>query len=103
MRARRALEIQHEIQATHRGIVEHRQQTNAEIRNDHYLSLTNQEEYVNPYSGDIDTASNQWNYRWVTSDGREFYTDNESNNPNDDSQLNHSEWKLTPARPRFPE
>jgi len=101
-RTRRALEIQRDIQAIDRGIVEHRQQTNAEIRNDHYLSLTNQEEYVNPYSGDTDTASNQWNYRWVTSDGREFYTDNENSNPNDDSQLNHAEWKRTPVRPRFP-
>ncbi len=100
MRAQRAREFQHEMQAAAHDLVEHRRATHAEIRNDHYLTLTSQEEYVNPYSGQIDLASNQWTHRWVTSDGREFYTDNEGDNPNQDGDLNQWEWQRTPVRPR---
>lgn len=99
-RARRALEIQRELQRTANEIVEHRRMTHAEIRNDSYLMLTGQEEYVNPYTNRIDTASNEWSQRWVTANGEEFYTDDESFNPNHDERLNRVEWQHTPVRPR---
>jgi hypothetical protein len=100
MRAQRARAFQREMQASAHEMVEHRRATNAEIRNEHYLSLTNQQEYVNPYSGQVDLASNQWTHRWVTSDGREFYTDHEGDNPNTDPNLSQFEWQRTPVRPR---
>jgi hypothetical protein len=102
-RDRRMLEIQQQLQQLDRQIVEHRQRTNAEIQNDAYLNLMNQEEYVNPYTNEPETGSNQWQYRWVTEDGAEFYTDNEDDDPNTPSLLNRSDWKRTAVRPRFPQ
>lgn len=101
-RALRALETQHYLQDVDRQIQEHRSETQAEIRNDQYLNMTNQEEYINPYTGRVDTASNQWNHRWVNDHGDEFYTDYESTNPNDIPDLRQTEWKRTPIRPRGP-
>jgi hypothetical protein len=91
------------IQDSLRQIREHRDTTQAEIRNDMYLNLTNQEEYVNPYTQQIDTGSNEYERRWVTENGDEYYTNNESDNPNDGGGvLNRGDWKLTPVRPRRP-
>jgi len=100
LRARRALEAQRSLQAARQEMVEHTRQTHADARNDAYLFLTGQEEYLNPYTGEVDTASNQWNHRWVTADGREFYSDDESDNPNDNTALRQWEWQRTPVRPR---
>jgi hypothetical protein len=30
-----------------------------------FLTLTEQEEYVNPYTNEVEVGSNQWKYRWV--------------------------------------
>jgi len=102
-RDRRMLEIQQQLQQLDREIVKHRQRANVEIQNDAYLTLMDQEEYVNPYTGEPETGSNQWGYRWVNADGDEFYTDNEEHDPNVPSLLNRSDWKRTPVRPRFPD
>ena len=101
-RARRALETQHYMQDVDRQIHEHRSETQAEIRNDQYLNMTSQEEYVNPYTGLVDTATNQWSHRWVNDRGDEFYTDYESTDPNGIPDLRYSDWKRTPIRPRGP-
>jgi len=101
-RDRRMLEIQQHLQQLDREIVEHRQRTNAEIHNDAYLNLMNQEEYMNPYTNEPETGSNQWDYRWVTEGGDEYYTNNEDDEPNIPSILNQSDWKRTAVRPRFP-
>lgn len=77
--------------------------TNAEIHNDNYLTLMNQEEYINPFTNEPETGSNQWQYRWVTAGGEEFYTDNEDHNPNVWGLLNASDWRRTAVRPRFPQ
>lgn len=102
-RNRRRLEIQQHLQQLDREIVEHRQRTNAEIHSDAYLNLMNQEEYVNPYTNEHETGSNQWDYRWVTEDGNEYYTNNEDDDPSIPSILNRSDWKRTAVRPRFPD
>jgi len=102
-RDRRMLEIQRQMQDIDRQIVEHRRRTNAEIQNDAYLTLMDLEEYVNPYTNEPELGSNQWDYRWVTEDGDEFYTDNPDADPNVPSALNRSDWKRTAVRPRFPE
>ncbi len=57
----------------------------------------------NPYTNEIDTGSNQYHQRWVTSSGDEFYTDEESINPNyDGGVLGRQDWKHTPIRSRRP-
>ena len=101
-RARRAWETQRDVQDTLNQIADHRNETQAEIRNDQYLNMTSQEEYVNPYTGKVDTASNQWSHRWVNDRGDEFYTDYESTDPNSIQALRYAEWKRTPVRPRGP-
>jgi hypothetical protein len=102
-RDQRMMEIQRQVQEIDRQIVEHQQRTNAEIQNDVFLTLTEQEEYMNPYTGDIDYGSNQWNHRWVTADGDEFYADDEYADPNITDALNRTDWKRTQVRPRFPQ
>jgi len=102
-RAQRALEIQRQLQEMDRQIVEHRQRTNAEIQNDAYLTLMEQEEYKNPFTGETEIGSNQWDYRWVTEGGEELYTDIEDYDPNVDPDMHLSGWERTPIRPRFPQ
>jgi len=102
MRAQRALETQRYLQDMDRQILEHRRQTFAEMRNDSYLMLTGQEEYVNPYTKEIDVASNEYAFRWVTENGDEFYTQREIDDPNEGSLLNRRDWERTPIRPRGP-
>ncbi len=102
-RIRRAQEIQRYLQNASQEMVEHRRMTNAEIRNDAYLMLSGQEEYVNPITRQVDLGSNEWKHRWVNANNEEFYTDDESFNPNNDDRLNHAQWEYTPVRPRFPQ
>jgi hypothetical protein len=102
-RDQRMLEIQRQVQEIDRQIVEHRQRTNAEIQNDAFLTLMEQEEYLNPYTGDTEVGSNQWAYRWVTESGDELYTDEEHIDPNVLSSLNRSDWQRSKVRPRFPQ
>jgi hypothetical protein len=52
-----------QIRETDQQIVEHRQRTNAEIQNDAFLTLTEQEKYINPYTQEVDVGCNQWQYR----------------------------------------
>ena len=94
------LETQREAQRIGREITEHRQKTNAEIHNDMFLTLTEQEEYVNPYTNEIEIGSNQWHHRWINESGDVIYTDSEDYDPNVDINLNRSNFKRTPIRKR---
>lgn len=102
-RAQRALQVQRQLQHAAEQMLEHKRRVNAEIRNDMYLMLTNQEEYMNPITNRVDFGSNQWRYRWVSPSGEEFYTNEEFHNPNDRSVLNRHDWEPTPVRPRYPD
>jgi hypothetical protein len=102
-RDRRILEVQRQMQDIDRQITENRTRTNAEIHNDNYLTLMNQEEYINPFTNEPETGSNQWQYRWITEGGDEFYTDNEDHDPNAWGLLNAADWRRTRVRPRFPQ
>ena len=97
------IKTQQEMQRIEREIVAHRQKTTAEIHNDMFLTLTDQEEYVNPYTKEIEVGSNQWKYRWINEDNEVIYTDNEEYNPNRDFELKRTDFKRTPIRKRFPE
>ena len=97
------IKTEQEIQRIGREICEHRRKTNAEINNDMFLTLTDQEEYVNPYTRQVDVGSNQWKRRWVNESGDVIYTDDGSYDPNTDVNLNRSDYKRTPVRPRFPQ
>ncbi len=61
--------------------------TNAQINHQAYLYLTDQEDYLNPHSGEVERGTNQWDHRWVDDLGNVIYTDNEEYNPNLDLEL----------------
>lgn len=98
-----ALQTQQEVNRIAQEIVEHRQKTYAEIRNDMYLNLTDQEEYVNPFTNKVEIGSNQWQNRWVNDNGDIIYSNNQGYNPNNDVNLKRHDFKKSPVRKRFPE
>ena len=61
-----------------------------------------QEEYINPFTNEPETGSNQWQHRWVTDAGEEYYTDTEDDDPNITGVFNRSDWQRTYVRPRLP-
>jgi hypothetical protein len=96
-------QVQQQIQEIDRQISGHRRETNAEIHNDMFLTLTGQEEYVNPYTGEIEVGSNQLGrYRWQNESGDVVYSDTESYDPNIIAAENRSDWKRSQVRPRGP-
>ena len=95
--------VYQDINRIGREMVEHQQKTNAEIMNDAFLTLTEQEEYVNPFTNEVEVGSNQWEHRWANPGGDIIYTNNEYYDPNTDMDLNRSDFKRTPIRKRFPQ
>jgi hypothetical protein len=85
-------------------MVEHRQKTYAEINNDAYLTLMGQEEYVNPYTKEVEVDSGYWQHRWTTESGDILFTNDESYDPNTDPHcpINRTDFKRCVVRPRGP-
>jgi hypothetical protein len=99
-RAQKALETQRYVSQVAAEIVENRRRTNAEIAYNVWLNMTNQEDYVNPYTGQVELGSNQWKHRWQAENGDVIYTDDESYNPNHDPRSNRSDFKRSQIRQR---
>jgi hypothetical protein len=95
-----ALQTQQEIARIDREITEHRSHTNSEINNDMYLNLTGQEDYINPFTGETERGTNEWNYRWENEQGDVIYHDNNNYNPNDDEDLRVKGFKRSEIRKR---
>jgi hypothetical protein len=95
-----ALQTQQEIARIDREITEHRAHTNAEINNDMYLNLTGQEDYTNPFTGETERGTNEWNYRWENEQGDVIYTDNQNYHPNDDVDISVKGFKRSEVRKR---
>lgn len=96
-----ALKTQQEIIRIGREITEHRQKTNEIIQNDMYLTLTGQEEYKNPYTGEIEVGAGLHETRWVREDGDVvIYSDDINFNPNEVEELNHYGFKKSPVHLR---
>lgn len=96
-----AVRHMHDIQKIEREIVEHRRKTNWEINNDMFLTVMGQEEYRNPFTGDIEQDTNEWKNRWITPDGAIIYTDLEDYDPNYDPRVNRSDFEKCQIRERF--
>jgi hypothetical protein len=88
------------LQTIDQEIYANRSRTNAAIQNENYLLLTSQEEYVNPFTQEIERDTSDYKYRWTTEQGNMIYTDRQDFNPNAQQETNNQVWKLTPARPR---
>jgi hypothetical protein len=99
-RGQKALDTTRYIARVSREIYEHRAKTHAEIRHEQYLFLTGQEEYVNPYTKEIERDTSEYKYRWTTEGGQRLLTDQENYDPNRVRELSDVEWKRTLVRPR---
>jgi hypothetical protein len=99
-RAQISLDTQRYIQSIDQQIFEHRSQTNSRINYEDYLVLTSQEEYVNPFTKEVERDTSEYKYRWTTEQGEMIYTDLNNFNPNAQRELSNREWKLTPVRER---
>jgi len=95
-----ARETQRYINEINKQIVEHRQNTYAQIRNDMYLNLTSQEEYINPYTKEVELGSNEWENRWINGSGDVVYSNNPNYDPNRDDSLKQTDFKLSQVKPR---
>ena len=73
-------------------------ETNAKIHHQAYLTLTEQEDYINPYTQEVEMGTNQWDYRWVDDLGNVLYTDNEDYNPNIDIELQMDGFKRSKVK-----
>lgn len=88
------------IQRIDKEIYENRQKTRSDIQHENYLVLTEQDEYVNPFTKKVEQDSSAYEYRWTTSDGDRIYTDESEFDPNRVDEHSHVDWKLTPVRKR---
>jgi hypothetical protein len=70
----------------------------SEIMNDNFLVLTGQEEFVNPFTGEIEIDTGEYRYRWESPGGDRYYSNRESDDPN--RILQRADFKPTPVRPR---
>lgn len=93
-------ETQRHINKIDQEIWEHRARTNAEIRHEDYLFLSGQEEYVNPFTKEVEQDTNEYTCRWTNHSGDMIYSDDDRYDPNKVRELNNVEWKKTPVRKR---
>lgn len=99
-RAQMALETQSYINKVAREIQENRSRTQAAINHENYLFISGQEEYVNPYTQEVERDTSYYKHRWVNPNGDYIYTDEDGYNPNQERALNQVEWKQTAIRAR---
>jgi hypothetical protein len=99
-RAQIVQETMKRLQTIDQEIYANRSKTNAAIQQENYLLLTSQEEYVNPFTQEIERDTSDYKYRWTTEQGDMIYTDRQDFNPNAQQDINQQVWKQTPARPR---
>ena len=92
-RAQQVIKVMHEIQRIENEIVANRQKTNHDIMYDNYLTLTGQEDYVNPYTNDVERDTGDYQYRWVNPDGDRVYSNDSEFDPN--RVTNRGDYKLT--------
>ena len=97
-RAKIIQKVYDEIRRIDQEIVQKTTINRQEIMNDNFLVLTEQEEYVNPHSGEVEVDTDAFKYRWVTPGGDIYYTNREEENPN--IFLQRTDYERTPIRKR---
>ncbi|MFH1154029.1 MAG: hypothetical protein V1793_09435 [Pseudomonadota bacterium] len=96
-RARAAMETQQYINRTVSEIVENRRRTHAEIRHENWLFISGQDEYKNPFTGQVERGSSAFQYRWVNEKGEVLYCDENSFDPNGAREYEKTTWKRSPV------
>jgi len=89
---------QKELEQMDNAINENRRNTNSEINKDMYLALTGQNEYKNPFTGKVETDTNNWKKRWINSAGDIIFTNDHGYDPNRDPDLKITGFKLSVPR-----
>jgi len=92
-RASNALETQRYLNRVANEIVENRRKTNAEIRHEQWLLISGQEEYKNPFNGQVERGTSAYAYRWESNQGDIIYTDENSYDPNRHEKYGSREWR----------
>jgi hypothetical protein len=100
MNSQVAIKTQQDIARIEKEISDHRANTNSEINNDMYLNLTGQEDYTNPFTGETERGTNEWNYRWENDRGDVIYSDNQNYSPNEDVNVINKGFKRSETRKR---
>ncbi len=90
--------IYKEIQRIDQEIVRKTTINREEIMNDNFLILTEQEEFVNPHTGEIEVDTDAYKHRWETPGGDIYYTNREDENPN--TFLQRTDYQRTLVRKR---
>jgi hypothetical protein len=99
-RARNALETQQYINRVASEIVENRRRTHAEIRHESWLFISGQEEYQNPYTGQVELGTSAYRHRWVNEQGEVLYSDENGFDPNQTDAFKAEQWKRSEVRKR---
>jgi hypothetical protein len=89
---------QKELQEIDNAINANRRNTNSEINKDMYLTLTGQNEYTNPFTGKIETDTDNWKNRWTNSSGDIIYSNDPAYDPNRDPDLKIQGFKMSVPR-----
>lgn len=89
-----------QVQRIDQEIWENRSRTHTANQYEGYLLLTGQEDYVNPFSREVETDTQEFKHRWTNANGDYIYSNSENYDPNKISELNQVEWKTTPVRKR---
>jgi hypothetical protein len=84
-----------DISRIDREIAAHRDQTRSEIMTDEYLTLTGQNDYKNPITGDVERDTSEWKNRWVNSSGEYIYSNDTLYDPNADPNNPRHDYQLT--------
>ncbi|MDD5088495.1 MAG: hypothetical protein PHI18_06830 [bacterium] len=99
-RSQIVLDTQRDIARIEQEMTENRRKVNSEIQNSMYLTLTGQEDYKNPFTGEYETRPVELGkYRWVNDLGQEVYSDNNTYDPNADVNLYHKGFQRCAPRP----
>jgi hypothetical protein len=88
-----AADTMKELARIEKEIVANRQKTSAAINRGMYLTLTGQDDYVDPNTGKTYTDTDRAKHRWQDASGRTVETEDPGYDPNRDPGRNQTEWK----------
>jgi hypothetical protein len=92
------MKVYEEIRRIDQQILKKTSVNREEIMNDNFLVFTEQEEFVNPYTGDVEVDTDAYEFRWITPGGDIYYTNREDENPN--IFLQRTDYERSPVRKR---
>lgn len=89
---------QQDIQRMDREIAEGKRKTQAAIQHDMYLTLTGQNDYRNPFTGEVERDTSDWKHRWINQAGDVIYSDDPNYDPNADPALKKTGFRRSQGR-----